>query len=66
MWVGCEGVKMGGIACPWAVKRCIDPPAGSLSVSAARVARVIAKIEVVLCNVRGVELGRIWGKLASL
>lgn len=56
-WVTREHVKVDRVACPWLVKRFVDPEAEFLFVPADRVMEVAAREHAIPYDVPGVELG---------
>jgi len=56
-WVTRENVHVDRVACPWLIKRFIDPRATFLFVSPERIAEVAAKEGAVPFDAKGVELG---------
>ncbi len=56
-WVTREKVKVDRVACPWIIKKFIDPQAEFLFVSADRVAEVARSEGAIPFDVEGVEFG---------
>jgi hypothetical protein len=56
-WITREKVKVDRVACPWLIKKFIDPSAELLFVPAERVAEVAEREGAVPFDVPGVELG---------
>jgi hypothetical protein len=56
-WVTREKVKVDRVACPWLIRRFIDPEAEFLFVAADRVLDVVKKDQAIPFDVPGVELG---------
>ncbi len=56
-WVTREKAKVDRIACPWLIKRFIDPQAEFLFVQAEKVSKVANKEEATPFDIPGVELG---------
>jgi hypothetical protein len=56
-WITRERVKVDRVACPWLIKRFVDPEAEFLFVAADQVMSVAARERAVPYDVKGVELG---------
>jgi hypothetical protein len=56
-WITREKVKVDRIACPWLIRRFIDPQAEFLFVPADRVIELAQKGNAIPYDVGGVELG---------
>src|SRR5881394_3132297 len=56
-WITREKVKVDRVACPWLIKRFIDPDAEFLFVPADQVKRIAADEGAIPYDVDGVELG---------
>jgi len=56
-WVTREKVKVDRVACPWLIKKFIDPQAEFLFVPAAEVLTVAEREEAIPYDMTGVELG---------
>ena len=56
-WVTREHVKVDRVACPWLIKKFVDPDAEFLFVPAARVMEAAAQENAIPYDVPGVELG---------
>src|SRR6266851_2450536 len=56
-WITRERVKVDRVACPWLIKKFIDPDAEFLSVPAAQVMAVAERENALPYDVKGVELG---------
>ncbi len=61
-WVTREKVKVDRVACPWLIKKFIDPAAEFLFVSKERVMEVASEQEAIPFDVAGVELSHYDGK----
>jgi len=61
-WVTRQNASVDRIACPWLVKRFIDPDAEFLYVPAAEVTAVAEREAAIPYDVRGVELGHVNGR----
>jgi hypothetical protein len=61
-WVTRQNASVDRIACPWLVKRFIDPEAEFLYVSAGEVAEVAEREGAIPYDVAGVELGHVGGR----
>ncbi|MFI4971543.1 MAG: chromate resistance protein ChrB domain-containing protein [Candidatus Dormiibacterota bacterium] len=61
-WVTRQNASVDRIACPWLVKRFIDPEAEFLYVPAAEVAAVAEREGAIPYDVAGVELGHVDGR----
>jgi hypothetical protein len=61
-WVTRENAKVDRIACPWLIKRFIDPDAEFLFVSVSDVARTAERDGAIPFDVAGVELGHVDGR----
>ena len=61
-WVTRERVKVDRVACPWLIKKFVDPQAEFLFVPADRVMDVAQKEHAIPFDVPGVELGHHAGK----
>lgn len=56
-WITRQGVKLDGVACPWLIKRFVDPQAQFLFVPLERVLEVAEREGAIPYDVPGVELG---------
>ncbi len=56
-WITRQGVKLDGVACPWLIKRFVDPQAQFLFVPLGRVLEVAEREGAIPYDVPGVELG---------
>ena len=56
-WITRENVHVDRVACPWLIRRFVDPQAEFLFVPADRVMEVAAREEATPFDVKGVELG---------
>jgi hypothetical protein len=56
-WITRERVKVDRVACPWLIKKFVDPQAEFLFVPAERVMEVASKEGAIPYDVQGVELG---------
>ena len=56
-WITREHVKVDRVACPWLIKKFIDPKAEFLFVPVHKVAEIAAKEKAIPFDVEGVELG---------
>ncbi|HET9531809.1 MAG TPA: chromate resistance protein ChrB domain-containing protein [Blastocatellia bacterium] len=61
-WVTREHVKVDRVACPWLIKRFVDPEAEFLFVPADKVLEIAANEEAIPFDVPGVELGHHEGR----
>lgn len=61
-WVTREGVKVDRVACPWLIRKFVDPKAEFLFVAAERVLEVAERERAIPFDVPGVELGHHGGK----
>ncbi len=61
-WVTRKNASVDRIACPWLIRRFIDPEAEFLFVPAAEVAAVAGKEGTIPYDVGGVELGHVDGR----
>ena len=61
-WVTRKNASVDRIACPWLIKRFIDPEAEFLYVPAAEVASVAERDEAIPYDVAGAELGHVDGR----
>jgi hypothetical protein len=61
-WVTREDAKVDRIACPWLIRRFIDPGAEFLFVPADQVTAVAAREGAIPYDVSGVELGHVDGR----
>jgi hypothetical protein len=61
-WITRENAKVDRVACPWLIRRFIDPGAEFLFVPAADVAAVAAREGAIPYDVPGVELGHVDGR----
>jgi len=61
-WVTRENVHVDRVACPWLIKRFVDPNAQFLFVPPERVEETVAKESAVPFDAQGVELGHIGDK----
>src|SRR5687768_12138360 len=61
-WVTREHVKVDRVACPWLIKKYVDPEAEFLFVPADKVLEIAASEEAVPFDIPGVELGHHEGK----
>lgn len=56
-WITRERVKVDRVACPWFIKKCVDPDAEFLFVPADRVMAEAQRLNAIPYDVQGVELG---------
>jgi hypothetical protein len=56
-WITRERVKVDRVACPWLIKKCVDPEAQFLFVPVDQVMAVAAKENAIPYDVKDVELG---------
>lgn len=56
-WITRSGVKVDRVACPWLIKKFVDPQAEFLFVPAADVMRTAQETGAIPYDVQGVELG---------
>jgi hypothetical protein len=56
-WITRENVKVDRVACPWLIKRFVDPDAEFLFVPPAKVEEIAARERAIPYDVSGVELG---------
>ena len=56
-WITRERVKVDRVACPWLIKKCVDPQAQFLFVPVDQVMAVAAKENAIPYDVKDVELG---------
>ena len=61
-WITRERVKVDRVACPWLIKKFIDPEAGFLFVPADKVQEIAELEGAIPFDVSGVELGHHGGK----
>lgn len=61
-WVTRENAKVDRVACPWLIRRFVDPEAVFLFVPADEVAAVAAAEQAVPYDVPGAELGHVSGR----
>ncbi|MGH7792781.1 MAG: chromate resistance protein ChrB domain-containing protein [Thermodesulfobacteriota bacterium] len=61
-WITREKVKVDRVACPWLIKKFIDPEAGFLFVPADKVQEIAELEGAIPFDVSGVELGHHGGK----
>ncbi|MBI1747884.1 MAG: chromate resistance protein [Acidobacteria bacterium] len=61
-WVTRQGVKVDRVACPWLIKKFVDPEAEFFFVPADRVLEVAERESAIPFDVAGVELGHHEGK----
>jgi hypothetical protein len=61
-WVTREHVKVDRVACPWLIRKFVDPEAEFIFVPADEVFEVAARHEAIPFDVSGVELGHHEGK----
>jgi hypothetical protein len=61
-WVTRQNASVDRIACPWLIKRFIDPDAEFLYVPAAEVAAVAEREQAIPYDVGGAELGHVDGR----
>jgi hypothetical protein len=61
-WVTRENAKVDRIACPWLIKRFVDPEAAFLYVPADQVVAVAERDGAIPYDVPGVELGHVDGR----
>jgi hypothetical protein len=61
-WVTREGAKVDRVACPWLIRRFVDPAAEFLFVPADQVAQVVEREGAIPYDAPGVELGHHEGK----
>jgi hypothetical protein len=56
-WITRERVKVDRVACPWLIKKFVDPQAEFLFVPAERVMEIAEREKAIPYDVKGVELG---------
>lgn len=56
-WITREHVKVDRVACPWLIRKCVDPEAEFLFVPADRVMEIATREGAIPYDVAGVELG---------
>src|SRR6516162_10365935 len=61
-WVTRENAKVDRIACPWLIRRFVDPNAEFLFVPSAEVREVAEREGAIPVDVKGVELGHVDGR----
>jgi len=61
-WITREHVKVDRVACPWLIKKFVDPDAEFLFVAADKVAEIAEREEAIPFDICGVELGHHDGK----
>jgi len=61
-WITREHVKVDRVACPWLIKKFVDPDAEFLFVAADRVAEIAEREGAIPFDIPGVELGHHDGK----
>lgn len=61
-WITRENAAVDRIACPWLIRRFVDPEAEFLFVAADRVREVAAATGAIPFDVEGVELGHVDGR----
>src|SRR6516162_9323494 len=61
-WVTRENAKVDRIACPWLIRRFVDPNAEFLFVPSAEVREVAERVGAIPFDVKGVELGHVDGR----
>jgi hypothetical protein len=61
-WITRENAAVDRIACPWLIRRFVDPDAEFLFVPADRVAEVARETQATPFDVEGVELGHVGGR----
>ncbi|MBW8876806.1 MAG: chromate resistance protein [Acidobacteria bacterium] len=61
-WITRERVKVDRVACPWLIKKFVDPDAEFLFVPAAQVLEIAARDGAIPYDVEGVELGHHGGE----
>ncbi len=61
-WVTRRNANVDRVACPWLIKRFVDPDAEFLYVGAAEVAAVAEREQAIPYDVQGVELGHVDGR----
>ena len=61
-WITREHVKVDRVACPWLIRKFVDPSAEFLFVPAGRVLEIAARESATPFDVEGVELGHHDGK----
>jgi hypothetical protein len=61
-WVTREDAKVDRVACPWLIRRFIDPGAEFIFVPADQVTAVAAREGAIPFDVPGVELGHVDGR----
>src|ERR1041385_1482213 len=61
-WITRENVKVDRVACPWLIKKFVDPDAEFLFVSAEQVLKIAEREGAIPFDVEGVELGHHEGK----
>ena len=65
-WVTREKVKVDRVACPWLIKKFVDPQAEFLFVPADKVMETAAKVGATPFDVPNVELGEAMAQVAAL
>jgi hypothetical protein len=61
-WITREHVKVDRVACPWLIKKSVDPEAEFLFVPTEKVLKVVEREKAIPFDVSGVELGHHAGK----
>ena len=61
-WITRENAKVDRVACPWLIRRFVDPDAEFLFVPASEVMRIADKQNAIPYDVPGVELGHVEGR----
>src|SRR4030067_1724544 len=61
-WITREWCKGGRIACPWLIRKCVDPRAEVLFVPADQMMAVAERVGAVPYDIPGVELGHVEGR----
>lgn len=61
-WITREHVKVDRVACPWLIKKFVDPEAEFLFVPTEKVLKVVEREKAIPFDVSGVELGHHAGK----
>jgi hypothetical protein len=61
-WVTRENAKVDRVACPWLIRRFVDPDADFLFVPSSEVIEVAGREDAIPFDVKGVELGHVDGR----
>lgn len=62
LWVTRKNAKVDRIACPWLIRRFVDPDAEFIYVAADQVQEVARRMDATPFDVEGVELGHVDGR----